>query len=256
MKTGYAPVNGLNMYYEIHGEGAMPLVLIHGGGSTIITCFSKLIPLLAKDRKIIAMELQAHGRTSDRDAPESFAQDAADVVALLRYLGVEKADFCGFSNGGTTTLHIAIQYPEIVHKIIVMSANYLREGMPESLFDGLKQATLKDMPAPLQQGYLALNNVPSGLQTMFEKDRDRMIHFKDMDEAEISAIKAPALIMAADQDVIKVEHMLRLSRLIPSATFVVLPGVHGAFIGEVCTEGSYGRLPEATAILIGDFLAK
>lgn len=254
METGYAPVNGLNMYYEIHGEGAMPLVLIHGGGSTITTCFSKLLPLLAKDHKVIAMELQAHGRTSDRDAPESFAQDAADVVALLRYLGVEKADICGFSNGGTTTLHIAIQYPEIVNKIVVMSANYLRSGMPDGFLEGMAQIALKDTPAQLRQGYLDVTPSQSGLQTMFEKDRDRMVHFKDMDEAEISSIKASALIMAADKDIIKVEHMLNMHRLIAGSTFICLPGGHGTFIGEVCTEGSYGRLPEATAILIGDFL--
>ncbi|PZF71790.1 alpha/beta fold hydrolase [Taibaiella soli] len=254
MKTGYAPVNGLNMYYEIHGEGNMPLVLIHGGGSTIITCFSKLLPLLAKDRKVIAMELQAHGRTNDRDAPESFMQDMADVVGLLKYLGVEKADFCGFSNGGTTTLHIAIHHPELVNKIVVMSANYRRDGMPDGMLEGMKYATIKDMPAPLQQGYLDVTPSQTGLQTMFEKDRDRMVNFKDMDDAEISSIKAKALIMAADQDVVKVDHLLNLHRLIAGSTFVVLPGVHGAFIGEACTTGSYGRSPEAAAILISDFL--
>ena len=82
-----------------------------------------------------------------------------------------------------------------------------------------------------------------------------MVNFKDMDEAEISAIQAKALIMAADQDIISVEHMLKMSRLIAGSTFVCLPGGHGGFIGEVCNEG-YGRLPEVTALLIGDFLDK
>jgi pimeloyl-ACP methyl ester carboxylesterase len=81
--SGYAPVNGLKMYYEIHGAGNIPLVLIHGGGSTIESSFGKLLPLLAQHGKIIALELQAHGRTSDRDAPESFEQDADDVAGLL-----------------------------------------------------------------------------------------------------------------------------------------------------------------------------
>jgi pimeloyl-ACP methyl ester carboxylesterase len=118
--SGYIPVNGLNMYYEIHGEGVLPLVLIHGGGSTIESTFSNLISLLASRNKIIAVELQAHGHTSDRDGPESFEQDADDVAGLLNALKIDKANILGFSNGGTTTLQIAIRHPGIVHKIIVV----------------------------------------------------------------------------------------------------------------------------------------
>src|SRR5713226_6395711 len=109
--SGYAPINGLDMYYEIYGAGAMPLVLIHGGGSTIETTFGNILPLLSDYGKVIAVELQAHGRTNDRDAPESFEQDADDVAALLHYLKVDKANFLGFSNGGTTTMQIAISHP-------------------------------------------------------------------------------------------------------------------------------------------------
>src|SRR6185503_8051528 len=115
--SGYAPVNGLNMYYEIHGKGDMPLVMIHGGGSTIES-FETLIPLLAPHFKIIAVELQAHGRTSDSDAPERFETDADDVAALLEYLKISKANVLGFSNGGTTTVQIAIRHPEIIEKIV------------------------------------------------------------------------------------------------------------------------------------------
>src|SRR5689334_21440507 len=106
--TGYAPVNGINMYYEIHGQGDLPLVLIHGGGSTIESTFGNLLPLVNDYGKLIAIELQAHGRTSDRDAPESFELDADYVAALLKYLKIQKANFIGFSNGGTTTMQIAI----------------------------------------------------------------------------------------------------------------------------------------------------
>src|ERR1700761_2098600 len=101
-KTGYADVNGISMYYEIHGHGDIPLVLIHGGGSTIETSFGQLLPLFSAVGKVIAVELQAHGRTGDRDAPETFIQDADDVAGLLKYLKVDKADILGFSNGGTT----------------------------------------------------------------------------------------------------------------------------------------------------------
>jgi len=107
-KSAHAPVNGIQMYYEIHGAG-QPLVLIHGGGSTIYTSFGRILPLLAKKYQVIAMELQAHGHTSDRDAPESFAQDADDVAALLHQLNISEADILGFSNGGQTAMQLAMR---------------------------------------------------------------------------------------------------------------------------------------------------
>src|SRR5512133_1946800 len=127
-KSGYSEVNGLMMYFEIYREGK-PLVLIHGGGSTIETTFGRVIPLLAKNRKLIAVELQAHGRTGDRDNELSFEQDADDIVTLLKNLNILKADFFGFSNGGTTAIQIAIRYPELVHKIVAASALCKRNGV-------------------------------------------------------------------------------------------------------------------------------
>src|SRR4051812_3688710 len=109
-KSGYSDVNGLKMYYEIYGQGK-PLVLIHGGGSTIETSFGRIIPKLAKSRQIIGVELQAHGHTSDRNAPLIFEQDADDVATLLNNLQISKADFLGFSNGGHTTIEIALHHP-------------------------------------------------------------------------------------------------------------------------------------------------
>ena len=129
-KSGFSDVNGLKMYYEIYGQGK-PLVLIHGGGSTIQTNFEKIIPLLAKNRQVIALELQAHGRTNDRNADLTFEQDADDVAILLKNLNIDKADFLGFSNGGTTTLQIALRHPEIVHKMILGSALARRNGVPD-----------------------------------------------------------------------------------------------------------------------------
>lgn len=126
-QNGYADINGLRMYYEIYGEGALPLVLIHGGGSTIQTTFGNIIPHLAKRRKIITMELQAHGRTNDRDVPLSFQQDADDVAALLGYLQIDKADFLGFSNGGQTLIELALRHAELINKMIVASAFYKKK---------------------------------------------------------------------------------------------------------------------------------
>jgi pimeloyl-ACP methyl ester carboxylesterase len=128
--SGYSEINGLKMYYEIYGQGK-PIVFIHGGGSTIQTNFEKVIPLFAKNRKVIAVELQAHGRTNDRNTDLSFEQDADDINTLLKNLNINKADFLGFSNGGTTVLQIAIRHPKIINKIILGSALAKRNGVPE-----------------------------------------------------------------------------------------------------------------------------
>src|SRR4029079_12172926 len=102
------------MYYEVHGEGGHPVILIHGGGSTIDSNWSMVLPLLAAHRKVIAVELQAHGRTAAVDRPETFEQYADDVAALVRQLNLSSVDLFGFSNGGHTSMQIAIRHPEIV----------------------------------------------------------------------------------------------------------------------------------------------
>jgi len=258
-KTGYAPVNGLNMYYEVHGEGSIPLVLIHGGGSTIESTFSKILPLLLAYTPVIAVELQAHGRTCDRDAPETFEQDADDVAALLRHLKVDKVNIFGFSNGGTTTMQIAIRYPELVNKIILASATYAREGMINGFFEGMKNATLMDMPQSLQEAFLKLTPDKNLLQNMFEKDKSRMLNFKSMEENDLRSIRARTLVMASDFDVVTTSHTVKISQLIPGARLIILPGLHGEFIGAAegsATSISNKRLSlaEITAALVGNFL--
>jgi len=186
--SGYAPINGLKMYYEIHGEG-MPLVLIHGGGSTIQTSFNKILPLLAEHYKVIAVELQAHGHTSDRESAESFEQDANDVAALLSYLKIDKTNILGFSNGGHTAMQIGISHPQIANKLIIISAFYKRDGALKGFFEGMQQASLENMPALLKTYYLQINNDQKGLQTMFNKDKERMLHFKDWEDEDLASIK-------------------------------------------------------------------
>ena len=255
-KTGYAPVNGLNMYYEIHGEGGIPLVLIHGGGSTIESSFGRILPLLAEHGQVIAVELQAHGRTSDRDAPESFEQDADDVAALLGYLKIGKANILGFSNGGTSTLQIAIRHQEIVNKIVVISCNYQREGMVPGFFDGFKNATLANMPDVLKDAYLKVAPDKSHLQVMFDKDVARMANFKDIPDEFIRSIKSPVFIIMSAHDPVLPEHAIKLSRTLPSAQLAILPGMHGSTIGalesgEVIMDG---KLPGITVTLVEAFL--
>ena len=253
--SGYAPVNGIKMYYEIHGEGT-PFVLIHGGGSTIQTSFGKILPLFVQHYKVIAVELQAHGHTSDRDSPESFEQDADDVATLLQFLKINKAHILGFSNGGNTAMQIAIRHPELVNKLVPVSSFYKREGMMPGFWDGMQQASLENMPALLKTYYLQINNDQKGLQNMFNKDRDRMLHFNDWSDDALRSIKAPTLLINADHDVATNEHAVKMSQLIPNSHLMILPGTHGSFIGEVCTAEEGSKMPEATASMIREFLDK
>jgi pimeloyl-ACP methyl ester carboxylesterase len=252
---GYAPVNGLDLYYEIHGTGH-PLVLLHGGGSTIQTSFGTLLPIFAKKHQVIAVELQAHGHTKDRNTPESFYQDAEDVAALLKHLKINSADILGFSNGGQTAMQLAIAHPGLIRKLVIISAFYKREGAPEGFFDGFPGATLKDMPPVYTDAYLAIDNDREGLQRMFEQDRSRMENFKGWTDEQISSIKAPSLIVSGDRDVVVAEHLVEMFRTIPNSRLMILPGSHGSFIGEAMTPPNNSKLPALTAEAIEEFLSE
>lgn len=254
-KSGYSVVNGLKLYYEIYGQGK-PLILIHGGGSTIQSTFEKVIPLFAKSRQVIAVELQAHGRTSDRDADLSFEQDADDVATLLNNLKIAKADFFGFSNGGTTTLQLAIRHPGMVDKIILGSALAKRNGVPEQFWGFMEQARLDNMPQQLREAYLKVaSDDPSGLQIMHDRDAWRMVNFKDIPDEQIRSIQAPTLIIIGDKDVITPEHAIEMSRQIANAELAIIPGGHGEYIGEVTTLKAGFKESDLVAVpLIENFL--
>lgn len=221
-KSGYSNVNGLKMYYEAHGNKGEFLVLIHGGGSTIRTTFGQILSKLAEDYRVIAVELQAHGNTSDRDLAESFEQDADDVALLLHNLLISKASFFGFSKGGNTAQQIALRHPEIVNKLILASTFYKREGLINGFFDAI----------------------------------ERMLLFKDWKDEAISSIKAPTLIINGDQDVILPFHAVAMSRLIANYRLVILPAMHGSPIGVAESPNPEGKLLELTVDIIKNFLNK
>lgn len=254
-KNGYSEVNGLKMYYEIHGQGK-PIVLIHGGGSTIQTNFEKIIPLLSKNRKVIAVELQAHGRTNDRNADLTFEQDADDIATLVKNLNIDKADFLGFSNGGTTALQIAIRHPEIVDKMILCSALAKRNGVPDWFWGFMSQTKLENMPAQLKEGYKKVATDTNGLQVMHDRDAKRMVNFKDIPDEQIKSIKAPTLIIIADKDVITPEHAIELHRQIANSELAIIPGGHGQYIGEITTITPDFKESDLVVPMIEKFLDK
>jgi pimeloyl-ACP methyl ester carboxylesterase len=176
------------------------------------------------------------------------------VVTLLNQLKITKANFLGFSNGGTTTLHIAAHHPAIVNKIIVISANYQREGLIDGFYNGFGDTTIDHVPEPLKTAFLAVNPDQNALQTMFEKDKQRMLDFADLNDEDLKGITADTLLMVADKDVIKPEHVVKMSRLIANAQLVILPGVHGAMIGENLNPNVSDKTIEITAHLVETFL--
>ena len=250
----HAEVNGISMYYEIHGSGS-PLILLHGGGSTIRTSFGRILPILAKTHKVIAVELQAHGHTGDRDAPETFKQDADDVAALMRRLGIASADILGFSNGGQTTLQLAISHPEKVNRIIVASAFYKKDGVPAAFWDGFANVTVDALPQLYHDEYLSINADPEKLLNMFNKDKQRMENFKDWKDEDMQAIKAPTFIIIGDRDLTTPEHAVEMYRLIPNARLAMLPGGHGEYMGEALFANHNTRIPECFVDMVNEFLA-
>jgi pimeloyl-ACP methyl ester carboxylesterase len=243
------------MYYEIHGEGK-PLVLIHGGGSTIETTFGRVIPLLAGNRRVIAIEMQAHGRTNDRDTDLSFEQDADDVATLLKNLNIPKADIFGFSNGGTTALQLAIRHPQLVDKIIAASALTKRNGVPSWFWSFMENARLENMPELLKEAFKKVSADPAGLQVMHDKDAKRMVNFKDIPDEDIKSITAPTLIIIGDKDVITSEHALEMHRLIANSELAIIPGGHGEYIGEITTLKNDFKESDFVIPMIENFLDK
>jgi pimeloyl-ACP methyl ester carboxylesterase len=250
--SGYASVNGLKMYYEIHGTGT-PLVLIHGGGSTIQTSFGRVLHSFAKTHKVVAVELQAHGHTADIDRPLSFQQDADDVAALLKYLNIDKADILGFSNGASTTLQFAIRHPGMTNKIIVASTFYKKIGAPDWFWDLMSKPTFEGMPQAYKDEYLKINPDTNALHRMYERDVARMNSFPDISEEQMKSIKAPAFIVIGDADVIRPEHAVEMYHLLPHAKLAILPGGHGEYLGEITTPQDT-TLIAATVSMMNKFL--
>ena len=246
-QTGYAPVNGLQMYYEIHGAGGTPLVLLHGGLFDIDQQFGALLPGLSAARQVIAADFQGHGRTNDLDRPLRSADLASDVVGLLQHLGVAQADVFGFSIGGGTALHLAIEHPELLRKLIVSSASFHPDGDRPENSEAVGEMTV-DMIAgtPMEQAYKAKSPHPDRLQGLLDKLGAFDEGFTGRSDAQIQGITAPTLITVGDCDAVTLGHAVRFLQLrggdvngdftgVPSSQLAVFPGTTH-FFGLARTE--------------------
>lgn len=255
VRSGHLPINGLQMYYEVHGAGTgAPLVVLHGGGSTINSTYGRILPWFARHRRVIAVEEQAHGRTSDRDAPERFETSADDVDALLAQLGVATADVMGFSNGASVALQLAIRHPARVRRLVFASSMTRRSGTAPAFWDGFAHASLADMPQSLKDAFLEVTPDPQKLRRMFDRDVERMRSFRDVPDADVAGVTIPVLVMSGDRDVPTLEHAVELTRLFPHARLVVLPGGHGDYLGEATAPSPGDRAAELTSWFVEQFL--
>jgi pimeloyl-ACP methyl ester carboxylesterase len=206
----------------VHGKsGGVPLVLLNGGGSTIDVTYSKILPLFARHRQVIALEEQGHGRTTDRDKPFRPDTSAEDVAGLMSYLKIKNADVMGFSNGAGVAMQLAIHHPELVHKLVFASYMTRKNGANPSFWDFMKKADFAGMPQPLKDAFLKVNPDPEKLKNMCMKDIERMHNFTEVSDKDVASIKAPTLVLIADKDVPTPEHAVEISRKIAGARLMI-----------------------------------
>jgi pimeloyl-ACP methyl ester carboxylesterase len=230
----YAEVNGLRMYYEIHGTGA-PLVVLHGAYMTI-DAMGEVVPGLARSRRVVAVELQGHGRTADIDRPLSYEAMADDVAALIEHLGIEEADVFGYSMGGGVALQVAIRHPEVVRKLVVVSASYTSDGMHPELLEMIPSITPEVFAGtPIEEDYLRTAPNPADFPTLVAKLKRLDMEPFAWPQEDIRGISAPTLLIVGDSDAIRLKHVLELFGLLgggvmgdlsglPKSQLAVLPG--------------------------------
>lgn len=252
--TGYAQIGPLSMYYEIHGQGK-PLLLLHGGGSTISTTFGEILPALARDRMVIAPEQQGHGHTADIARSLTYRQMADDTAELLRQLRVEPVDVIGFSNGAGVAMELALRYPDLVDNIVLCSIYYRRDAIKPELLASFKAATAGSMPAVYREAYLQVAPHPGDLDKLTPKLMANILGFEGWSPAELARIQSRVMIVQANNDIAPLEHISDLAKAIPESQVVVLPGGHGSYLGEVLARIQGSALPQITLTLISEFFA-
>jgi pimeloyl-ACP methyl ester carboxylesterase len=226
-RSGYADVNGLHMYYELHGAGS-PVVLLHGGMLTIDLNFATLIPTLARTHQVIGVELQGHGRTADIDRPIAPADLATDVVALLDQLGIDRAHVLGHSMGAAVALELAVNHPTRVRSVVPISASVRPDGLHDDLTDPARQATSTRMPtsqdfADFRDAYQRLSPHPEHFDEFLAALSISMADLQGWSDEQLAGITAPVLLVQGDRDFVTVEHAALMQQLIPGARLAVLP---------------------------------
>ena len=244
--SGRVSVNGLDLYYEIHGRGD-PLVLLHGAVGTIDTCFADLIPILAASHMVVAAELQGHGHTADiAGRPLTYAQLAADVAGLMRSLGIGSANVVGYSLGGGVALQLAMSEPSLTRRIVFAGgASYRRDGLYPDMLEGGDSDVPDLTGTSWHDAYAKVAPHPEQWSTLVAKNIDLDRQFDGWAADQVRSVQAPALLIIGDADIVRPEHTVEMFRLLGGGVngdvaglsrsrLAVLPGTtHIGVLGRV-----------------------
>jgi pimeloyl-ACP methyl ester carboxylesterase len=226
--SSYVKVDGLEMYYELHGapSARRPLVLLHGGVTTIGLSFGALLPALAAGRLVVAPELQGHGHTADTDRPMTLPALAADVVGLLDELGIERADFLGYSLGGLTALELAVRHPDRVGRLVLAAAPYHQEGYHAEIREPDFSSPRMPGEADFQEMadvYKAVAPHPEQFQALLAKCSAAAHAPLPWTADDLRGLRAPTLLVIGDTDFVRIGHAAQMRDLVPDAALAVLP---------------------------------
>src|SRR5258707_1662213 len=247
--SGYAPVNGIKVYYEVYGEGK-PIVLLHGAFYTIEMNWGQLIPELSKTRKVIAIELQGHGHTPFSDRKLDFATLASDVEGVMNHLKVDSADVAGYSMGGSVAYQFAIQSPKRVTKLVIISSTYKSSGWRPEVTNGFKGFKPEFFTnTPLQAAYDAV--APD--KTKWTKFLEQMIAFAgtpfNMGETNIAKITSPVLLISGDNDGLDKIELMKTYQLLGGAVSADLGAMPKSHLAIVPSQGHVSLMMQTKTIL-------
>lgn len=247
--SGYAPVNGIKVYYEVYGAGK-PIVLLHGAFYTIGMNWSQLIPELSKTRKVIAIEMQGHGHTEYSERKLSVATLAKDVEGVMDYLKIDSADVAGYSMGGSVAYEFAIQSPKRLKKLVIISSTYKSSGWLPVVNNGFKGFKVEFFDnTPLKTGYEAV--APD--KTKWTKFVNQMIVFAgepfDLGDANIAKIAAPVLIISGDNDGLDKVELMKTYQLLGGGVSADLAPMPKSQLAIVPAQSHVGLMMQGPVIL-------
>jgi pimeloyl-ACP methyl ester carboxylesterase len=215
LRSGHVPINGLSYYYEIHGHGE-PLLLLHGGLGSI-DMFQPILPLLAEGRQVIGVDLHGHGRTALGDRPIRLPDIGDDLAALLNELGYGKVDVLGYSFGGGAALRLAVQHPEVVRRLAVVSAGYAQDGYyPEMVaMQAQVGAAMAEMmkDTPMYRSYVAVAPEPDDFPRLLDRMGDLMRTPYDWAD-DVKTLRMPVMLVFGDSDMFRPEHIVSFYQLL------------------------------------------